>query len=67
MRRRCTIAVGLVAIAALPLQAVKFVKDVLPAVGAGTTIVVNLKTLAKGVKWTRHKVVAPVVKKVKRK
>jgi hypothetical protein len=51
---------------ALNLQAVKFVKDVLPAAGAVTTIVVNGDTLVKAIKHpkvTVKKVVKKMVKK----
>jgi hypothetical protein len=36
----------------LPLQAVKFFADVLPAMGAGTTVAVNASTLWHAVKAT---------------
>jgi hypothetical protein len=62
MRRAVAIALLLCS----PLLAVKFVRDVLPAAGAITTIVVNANTLAQAIKHPKA-TVKKVVKKVVRK
>jgi hypothetical protein len=62
MRRAVAIALLLCS----PLLAVKFVKDVLPAAGAVTTILVNGDTLVRAIKHPKA-TVKKVVKKVVRK
>ena len=62
MRRAISIAL----LSVSPLLAVKFVKDVLPAAGAVTTIAVNADSLAKAIKHPKA-TARKVVKKVKGK
>lgn len=52
--RKCVFLAALMLVQSA--QAVKFFRDVLPAIGAGTTVAVNIKTLIHGTKKAGHTV-----------